>query len=370
MAAFSLPTLTSLASALLSWRTLALTLVLLNLKNVPLAWHFRLLYQLLRHRHTPAAVRRSLHDAAHSTSPSTSTHPIFAPVSIHTHAPLCEIDYNLHKSNSTYFSDLDEARTALVTKLLLPALGSGDQTLKKLGHTGRVSVILGAVHCSFHREIRPYERYECRSRVLAWDRKWLVIGTWLLRPGRKGKRGEVQGQEVVLASALSKYVVKKGRFTVKPEHCLRVAGWLPEKPKEVEERERREEEQEQRSKLEGSVVVVSPQGAEQQAESSGGSSEAAPSSTATPAEPVAAAPEDAVGDVAGVVQRVAEKVEVVTADAGIQDDKKDPIAAAAKTPEGGDWEWDWYRVDAERRRGLQLLEHWLALDQTLKDEFS
>ena len=34
-----------------------------------------------------------------------------------------ETDYNFHKSNSTYFSDLDVARTALVTRLYSPGVG-------------------------------------------------------------------------------------------------------------------------------------------------------------------------------------------------------------------------------------------------------
>ena len=142
-----------------------------------------------------------------------------SPVSITSRSPLYETDYNLHKSNSTYFSDLDESRTALVTKIYGPALRGGDGQLEREGHHGRVSVILGSVHTSFHKEIKPYEKYELRSRVLGWDKKWLIIGSFFIRPA-KGKQNEV-----LLASSLSKYVVKKARFTVSPERCLTTAGW-------------------------------------------------------------------------------------------------------------------------------------------------
>ena len=130
---------------------------------------------------------------------------------------------DLHKSNATYFSDLDHSRVALIVSLLSPGYASLDAQLAKEGHKGLLGIVLGSVHVSFYKEIKPYERYEVRSRVLCWDEKWLLIVTWFVRPTRgKGR------EETILASALSKYVVKKGRFTVKPERCLRYAGLLSE----------------------------------------------------------------------------------------------------------------------------------------------
>src|ERR1700743_1360053 len=41
------------------------------------------------------------------------------------HASLWETDYNLHKSNSTYFADLDVARTHLVAALLRRGILAG-----------------------------------------------------------------------------------------------------------------------------------------------------------------------------------------------------------------------------------------------------
>ena len=215
-----LPSLLSLAS----WRIFFLIFALINYKSVPLAWHIRLFYRMFQNWHTQRHARR-IESSTETASSGSARHPLFQPVSITSHAPLLETDYNLHKSNSTYFSDLDESRTALVTKLLLRNMATGKENLEREGHKGPLNVILGSVHTSFYREIKPYEAYVVRSRILSWDRKWIVIGSWFVRPARAGGKGEL-----VLASALSKYVVKKGKFTVAPERCFRTAGWLPDRP--------------------------------------------------------------------------------------------------------------------------------------------
>src|SRR2546423_3008988 len=174
-------------SRILTWRTLALLLALLNLKNLPPVWHIRILYYSLtnlRFHQSPPSLKRS----------SPSIHPLFGTHILTTHSPLLEIDYNLHKSNSTYFADLDHSRAALVMSLISPSYKSGNAELEAQGHKGRYLVVLGSVHATFRREIRPYERYEVRSRLIGWDAKWLIIGSWFVRPA-KGKNGE----EVVLA---------------------------------------------------------------------------------------------------------------------------------------------------------------------------
>lgn len=49
----------------------------------------------------------------------------------------------------------------------------------------------------------------------------MVIGSWFVRNAKDAKEREMEGEVVVLASALSKYVVKRGRFTVSSERRLR-----------------------------------------------------------------------------------------------------------------------------------------------------
>lgn len=171
---------------------------------------------------------------------------MFKPVVQTTHTPMAETDYNFHKSNSTYFTDLDIARTHLATAILRKGIrGVKDEqgatfsfrntsraaghkrrqnNINPLGTSGQVSaeiaaramteeewykqatqpgpllIALGAVTCQFHREIPPYRRYEIWTRLLTWDRKWLYIVShfvergafkptgYSLQPGRKGSR--------------------------------------------------------------------------------------------------------------------------------------------------------------------------------------
>jgi hypothetical protein len=223
---------------------------------------------------------------------------------------LLETDYNIHKSNSTYFADLDVSRSHLVTHLMgpgMPIIGDNAKNKRVLDKDGNVvkgsfGIGLGAVFCSFRKEIAPLQGYEMWSRILSWDRKWLYIVTHFVVKGKvrptgwDGKRmgptrNKVQkvdgsGEEVdfskyVIATAISKYVFKLGRFTVHPALVIEAAGLLPERPGEGWK---------------------------------GGET-----GTGTP--------ED-LGDL----------------------------------DEQG--EWDWKRVEAERRRGLEYAEHFAALDGT------
>src|SRR5204862_671691 len=96
-----------------------------------------------------------------------ATHPLFTPVTITSHTSMFETDYNLHKSNSTYFSDLDISRTALVTRLYTPGMELTKRELNSMVDVngkrkcpGHMNVMLGSVYCSFKKEIKPYERYE------------------------------------------------------------------------------------------------------------------------------------------------------------------------------------------------------------------
>ena len=241
-------------------------------------------------------------------------------------SPLLEIDYNLHKSNSTYFSDLDHSRTALVTKLLVSSLRQGSMNLEKEGHKGPLNIMLGSVHTSFHREIKPYQLYEIRSRLLGWDKKWIIIGSWFVKPGKK---------ETLLASAISKYVVKKGKFTVSPERCLTTAGWLPPRP------EGKEPSSPQVPRIEGID-----------------SSSEEPSIVPTPQEGLAAAIPPALGS---VTDGLAERLDSATG----KTQMRDSIATESETGE-----WDWHRIEAERIRGLRIAEGWLALDKDLMGEFT
>jgi len=331
-------------SSLVSWRTLALIFALINIKALPLSWHFRLFHRMFANWISRARVAAQL--KAHASSTNT-IHPIFQPVSIFSRSPVLEIDYNFHKSNSTYFADLDESRTALVTKLLLPGFKQGSENLEKEGHRGRLSVILGSVHTSFHREIKPYELYEIRSRLLGWDQKWLVIGSFFIRPATKGGRGEV-----LLASCLSKYVVKKGRFTVSPTRCLTTAGWLPPAPENSNSSPSQAASTASGTPLPSTIKsLIQPAGT---------------SDTATPDGIAAPIPESAAEVTAAVMEKL-ESAAAEVASSSNQATLTDLLQPLTKADKPG--AWDWHRIDMERLRGLQIAANWLDLDKDLSEEF-
>lgn len=187
---------------------------------------------------------------------------LFQPIVTSSRAPLLECDYNFHKSNSTFFADLDVTRIHLLARLF----GRGITKLRKTPHTisgldgvpakgGKLMVILGGTHCSFRREIKPFQAYEMWSRVLTWDQKWIYIVTHFVKPGSAkphayasngflpGKKNKTATQDenatrngtpappgmphdLVLASAISKYVLKLGRLTINPEVLLHASDLL------------------------------------------------------------------------------------------------------------------------------------------------
>ncbi len=110
---------------------------------------------------------------------------------------------------------------------------------------GKFGVALGAVHCSFKKELQPYQSYEMWTRVLSWDRKWLYIVTHFVEKGavkprswdasvfgptRKTEGTPQDWQKHIHATAVSKYVFKVGRLTVHPAMVMEASGMLPERP--------------------------------------------------------------------------------------------------------------------------------------------
>ena len=324
--------LKSVPSLLFSWRSIAILLLLVNLKNLPGAWTYRVFRQLITaHRRELARLKKqkasasSVHPLRASIRKSApedpiSAHPLFTPETITTHAPLLEIDYNLHKSNSTYFTDLDVSRSKLMGKLTAtvwplhtvpleidPSKAKPGTSAKDLSK-GKPNIILGAVHTSFRKEIEAYAPYQVQSRLLAWDSRWVYIGTWFYRSTKGGE------ETTLLASSLSKYIIKKGRITVRPETLFKTAGWIPD---------------------------PTPHPLPDNAET-------LPTSTI-----------EATSD---LTQRMIKKVNEAT----IMPDSSQPAQDGAR-----DWTWSSEEIEQERRRCLNLLEQngWSNLDTVLESEF-
>lgn len=169
------------------------------------------------------------------------------------------MDYNLHKSNSTYFSDMDISRTHLFTAIIRNGIKKNSRLYgaKKSavrgavgatdGTRGKHMIALGGISCLFKKEILPYRKYEMWTRLLCWDRKWFYLVThlvvpgvgrpssWTLQPWKKSNRATVAVDKEKLmgsiyATAVAKYVIKRGRVTVPPEQALLDAEMVPMKP--------------------------------------------------------------------------------------------------------------------------------------------
>lgn len=154
-------------------------------------------------------------------------------------------------------------------------LGATEGTEAPTGGNAKYMIALGGVQCNFKKEILPYQKFEMWTRLLSWDRKWFYLVTHLVRPGvgkpasfslqpwRKSKRAE--GEDVdpeklkgaVFATAIARYVIKRGRLTIPPEKALFDADMVPEKPEGWVYKG--DEEMDMNGKMNGDVEGVLPE---------------------------------------------------------------------------------------------------------------
>jgi hypothetical protein len=174
-------------------------------------------------------------------------------------------------------------------------------------------VALAGVTALFRREIKPFARYMVSSRVLAWDRKWLFVVSHFV-----GAEKGPDGKRALYASALSKYVFKSKRLTVSPEVVLVESGLLPPRPENATPME------------------------------SGTSS-----GVDTPA---VGLPETRMGE-----EKLEAAVERIAHVDRVKEDAEREVCEA-------DGYWTWERVEAERKRGIELANHMIGLDG-LAEEF-
>ncbi|KAI6245774.1 putative thioesterase [Erysiphe necator] len=229
------------------WNFLIVLLILTNLKCIPFIWHFRILN----------GISRTIKTQRPKVPPNYKQ--LFQPLVTTSRVPLMEIDFMMHKTNSSYFADIDVARAHFLSTLF----SNGIEHFR--GGTGAFapfdrpmfSCALGSVTCSFKHELKAYESYELWTRILSWDEKWVYIVTHFVRAGTvKPKEyslypeqnpnlkelNESEGEKLaeqkissdalsshpgVVATALSKCVFKNGRRTVSPVFMLKKSGILP-----------------------------------------------------------------------------------------------------------------------------------------------
>lgn len=221
------------------WKAAAIFFALLNLKTFPIVWHVRsrLLQPLLGDDTNPTSlqIRVYRYFFKHGylitpavEQPARPSTELLDPVSIYSRAPIMELDFNMHKSNSTYFSDLDVSRTALMSNIVVKGAALLEKQLAANGKRGPLGFILGSVYTSFKREIPAYMKYEVKSHVASYDNKWIYIITYFLKPGKKGRVLDAEAlKKKLYAVSISRYVLKKGRYTVPPREAFQAAGYTP-----------------------------------------------------------------------------------------------------------------------------------------------
>ncbi|KAF5864600.1 hypothetical protein ETB97_007158 [Aspergillus alliaceus] len=207
---------------------IVLVFIIFDPKAIPGLWHARIIAILLNH-----LVWKRSQPSLSSDGPSA----LFRPLRTRSYCSITEVDFNLHKSNSTFYADLDISRIELllslfkdvITPLSPPAREGG--TAESAEKDGRrklkhLTPALGGVSCIFRREIKPWQRYDLVSRVLCWDDKWLYIVSHFLKPSDHNGASLAASEDQIFASAISEYVFKGGRRTVKPREILRYLRFL------------------------------------------------------------------------------------------------------------------------------------------------
>lgn len=187
--------------------------LLSSYKSLPLAYFVRFYYQLLKLIFLPTYFP-SLRIKNEDKSP-------FQPSELKTFVSPFEVDFYMHKSNSTYFTELDIARTKLVSSLLQNFFINYPT---KSGSYPYVPV--ASVYSNFKKEIKPFQKYRVESKILSWDSKWLFVYSKFLI--KNGKKKQDEGEEITAATCLTKYVLKDGRKTIPPVEALKFCNLYTE----------------------------------------------------------------------------------------------------------------------------------------------
>ncbi|KAJ5719110.1 hypothetical protein N7493_007565 [Penicillium malachiteum] len=217
-----------------------LIISILSLKVFPFSWHVRIFYTyFFRYK----LVNRSV---PHSTSQSLV---VFQSTVFKTQVAMGEMDYFGHKSNSTYFLDMDFARGHHIYGLFRDCARSYEARYST-GATncaGRFNFALGGTACLFKRPILLFQNYEIWTRVCYWDEKWAYfvshfVDAGIVKPHKftdmqAGPRMNIRpetdeelrgdSQPTIYTVLVTKVVFKEGRKTIPPVEFFQAGGLLP-----------------------------------------------------------------------------------------------------------------------------------------------
>lgn len=180
-------------------------------KSLPGAYYIRFWFYVIRNLFVPAVTGKNTNNIK---TLQNDKYGVFRHTTLSTYCSWFEIDGYFHKSNSTYFEELDIARTDLMTKVF-----------QKLFLTSKRYPYLPVAETSscFFKDIAPLQKYQIQSNVLCWDKKWLYILS----------KFTVNNGSTLVSLALTRYVFKDGRRTMKPADVLEICGLYNEEVEKI-----------------------------------------------------------------------------------------------------------------------------------------
>ena len=112
-----------------------------------------------------------------------------------------DLDLNMHMNSGRYLSMMDVGRMDILaqTRMLRPVLKRGWRPL------------VGATFIRYRRSLLPFERFTVRSRIAAWDEKWIYFEHILERRGEVAAHAYVRG------------LMRGPKGNVKPQELLELA---------------------------------------------------------------------------------------------------------------------------------------------------
>lgn len=187
-------------------------------KTLPFAYLIRFYVKIFQYI---VFQRRAFDKNRQNTFAINSPKDLFKWIDYNTYVSPLEIDMYLHKSNSTYFTDLDIARTKLICIMFQKLFFnyhdnvSGEFKTKSLKNLPFIPV--ATVQSTFKHELTVFQRFTIKSRILSWDGKWLFILSKFVT--------KKNGKERVNCISVTKYVFKKKkRITIPPKEMLQECG--------------------------------------------------------------------------------------------------------------------------------------------------
>ncbi len=94
-----------------------------------------------------------------------------------------DLDINLHMNNARYLALMDLGRTDMVLRTPLWRLVLGQ----------RLQPVIASANVRFRRPLKPFQRFCLRSRLLAWDGRWLYIQHLIEADGAVACQAVVRG---------------------------------------------------------------------------------------------------------------------------------------------------------------------------------